>query len=251
MSSSASRAVEILECAHHGPYQAARVDLGKLRLPPSRCPRCVAEGEAAEQAACRASEAALRRKMRIEQCGIQGRYLEASFATFKATTEPQRRAVGACAAFCDDFSPTAGQTLFLIGPTGTGKTHLISAIVRHVIEHHDRNALLLSGPALIRRVRSTWGNSQQTEEDVLDELGGVALLAIDEIGLTVPTESELRILFEVIDRRYANRRPTLMASNLNLVQLAELLGDRIFDRLSENHQVVVMNWVSHRCQAGG
>lgn len=231
-------------CTEHG-------SAGRLRR---ECPTChdemLARHAAAAQAETAARNAAARAERtarRLDLCGVEGRYRNATFDGYRTTIEGQRRALKTCTTFCETFSRDAGGTLFLIGPPGTGKTHLLSAMVTSVIKGHDCAAELLTGPGLIRRVRASWSKAaDQSEEQVLDELGRVSLLAIDEIGLAVPTESELRILFEVIDRRYSHGRPTLIASNLTLPMLAELLGERIFDRLAENHTAVVMSWPSFR-----
>lgn len=243
-------------CAVHGEYPVDRHSNGLLKGWSQWCPTCLAEQQArreaqaeADQRAHQARQKESRKMGRLNSCGAEGRYRHATFESFRATTDAHRRAVKACTTFCETFARDSGNTLFLIGPPGTGKTHLLSAMVKRVIEDHDCAAELVTGPGLIRRVRATWSKREQTEEQVLDDLAELSLLAIDEIGLAAPTESELRILFEVIDGRYVRGRPTLIASNLTLPMLAELLGERIFDRLAENHRAVVMQWPSYRTTA--
>jgi DNA replication protein DnaC len=54
-------------------------------------------------------------------------------------------------------------------------------------------------------------------------------------------------MFDVLDGRYREMRPTLIISNLNEKGLQDCLGSRVFDRLMEIGSVVVtFNWGSYR-----
>ena len=65
------------------------------------------------------------------------------------------------------------------------------------------------------------------------------LLILDEVGIQAGTENERNILFDVLNTRYADMRPTIVISNLKLVEITNYLGTRIIDRLSENGGQVV------------
>jgi DNA replication protein DnaC len=103
---------------------------------------------------------------------------------------------------------------------------------------------------LIRRVRATWRrDSERTEEDVLAMLASVDLLVIDEIGVQYGTEGEQTILFEVLDRRYCDMRPTILLTNQGKDGFRDYIGARSFDRLTETARWVSFDWASYRAQA--
>jgi DNA replication protein DnaC len=55
------------------------------------------------------------------------------------------------------------------------------------------------------------------------------------------------MLFDVLNARYANQRPTILIGNLTADELEEYLGERIMDRLLESGSAVVpFTWESYR-----
>jgi DNA replication protein DnaC len=60
------------------------------------------------------------------------------------------------------------------------------------------------------------------------------------------TEAERLQLFEVIDRRYALSRPTVLLSNLVPGDIKAAVGERSYDRLREGAKMLKCNWPSHR-----
>jgi DNA replication protein DnaC len=60
------------------------------------------------------------------------------------------------------------------------------------------------------------------------------------------SDSEQTILFEILDRRYAEMRPTVLLTNQDRAGLKSFVGDRVFDRLSETSRWVAFDWKSYR-----
>ena len=56
---------------------------------------------------------------------------------------------------------------------------------------------------------------------------------IDEVGRQYGTQAERAMLFEVINARYVDMKPTVIVSNFDGPHLKEYLGDSIFSRLAE------------------
>ena len=129
-----------------------------------------------------------------------------------------------------------GVSLIFLGPCGTGKTHLACGIAHEAISR-GHTALFVSVSTLIRKVRASWGT--KTEEETLKVFTDCDFLILDEVGIQAGTENERNILFDVLNARYADMRPTIVISNLKLVELTNYLGTRIIDRLSENGGQVV------------
>lgn len=238
-------------CEKHGEY-ASKNYYGSMW---SGCAKCAQETEDAKRAEAVAAARREKTDARLRLSGLEGRFFETTFADFDAATPQQQKVLQACRDYAAGVSFDGGSGLWLIGPPGTGKTHLGGAMVRYVIEERQHSAAIHSGREIIRMLRSTWGNKEHgrtwdgratTEEDMINDLGRMALLVIDEIGVGFGSDSEHVQLFDVIDLRYKYRRPTVLLSNLPTKGLKEAMGDRAYDRLREGAQVLACNWESHR-----
>ena len=101
---------------------------------------------------------------------------------------------------------------------------------------------------LIRMYRATWKKDcDYSESDVINELTTVDLLVLDEVGVQYGSDSEKMFVFDVIDGRYRNMLPTIIASNLNMDGIKECVGERCVDRMREDGgKVVAFDFESQR-----
>ena len=246
-------ATEQRQCDVHGAY-TARQRYGSYW---THCPACLAEVEQRQQereAERRRVQQEVADAQRLEWClrlsGIEGRFARATFDSYDAPLPAQAAALSTCKTFAVDFKPDAGGGLWLIGPPGTGKTHLGSAIVSHVIREHKRSASIHGVHEIMQMLKGSFGkraaDDAETTEEVLERLGTQSLLVLDEIGVARDSEWQREQIFTIVDRRYRLERPTVVISNLPAAELKEVLGQRAYDRLREGSRQVLMSWPSHR-----
>jgi DNA replication protein DnaC len=243
-----------MECETHGPITERGISLfgGADRVIWHGCGKCNAELREREEEAERAAEEK-RRQARIEQriqsAGIPQAFRDRTFDNYEAESSEQRYALMVAREFANHFYRDHlpnGTMLVFGGNPGTGKSHLALAILQHVMKRHT--GMYIDAMSLIRRVRATWRrDSTETEEDVIATLGEqIDLLAIDEIGVQRGTEDEQAIMFDVLNRRYRENRPTILLTNLDGHTLKEFMGQRIMDRLHERAEFVPFKWESYR-----
>lgn len=202
--------------------------------------RILAEQRAAKQ---RASERLLGRS------GIPARYRDKTFANYQAGTPEQRRVLGLCRAYAAHVQRAQlGDSLVLVGTPGTGKTHLACAIVAEVLAA-GRSALLISMSEALRLMRASFApDAAYSEREAIAMLTGVDLLVMDEVGMAIGNDDKRRaMLFDVLDARYSDLRPTVLVSNLSRDELTDYLGERLMDRLCEGGSVLIaLDWESYR-----
>lgn len=243
-------------CATHGEYQSTgqRVVLGKLRKEIwSRCPGCV-EDERRVERERKIADAEARNRARLEemlgQTMIPARFLGKTFDTYRCSTPEQEVALQICRGFAQSFDSAlkAGSCLVLSGKPGTGKSHLAGAILQAILPRHV--GLYVTVMDLIRSVRDTWRReSSVSESEILSRLTALPLLVIDEIGVQYGTDGERAVLFDIMDRRYRDMRPTILMTNLEKAGFKAAIGDRVYDRLTEVAKWVPFEWQSYRATA--
>ena len=73
------------------------------------------------------------------------------------------------------------------------------------------------------------------------------MLIIDEVGTQTDSDWEKLQIFNVIDGRYQNMKPTVLISNLSAEEVQSVIGERSVDRLREEGAFVIpFNWPSKR-----
>jgi len=251
-------------CPTHGHYQSTgvRYAIGKLAKEVwTPCPDCEEARVSAErQAAAEKTAAAAKARLEalLSEAAIPARFIGRTLATYRAETAEQKRALAVVSEFANNFAEhrAKGDSLILLGAPGTGKSHLAAAVLQAILPEHC--GLYTTCAGVIRAVRATWRpNSERTEAQVLQVLATVPLLVIDEIGVQYGTDSEQNILFDLLDRRYREMMPTILMANLRLKRekdakpagLREVLGERIYDRLTEIAKIVTFEGESYRARA--
>lgn len=109
----------------------------------------------------------------------------------------------------------------LLGPPGTGKSHLVQAI---------GNAVILQGWAVAYREAHVLleqlaeAQLDGTRKEYMAFMGKVPLLIIDDLGMRKLPHTAAEDLLEVIMRRY-ERASTILTSNRPVEDWGKLLGD--------------------------
>ncbi len=152
--------------------------------------------------------------------------------------------------------PKRQRGFVLSGPVGTGKTHLLSAALRHLTLEAGVRCGYVEISLLYATIRRGFQEGKSGGE-IIGPLSEVTVLAIDELGKGRGSAFELETLDELIARRYNANKVTLFATNYSLKPpeerqqrgyidtaasleagkesklLAERVGDRIYSRLCD------------------
>ena len=131
------------------------------------------------------------------------------------------------------------EDVVLLGPPGTGKSHLSQAIGRAAINQGHKVAYRQTHDLLEQLADATLDGKRKA---FFAEFEAVPLLIVDDLGMRKLPASAAEDLLELIMRRY-ERHSTLMASNRPVEDWGKLLGDTaavsaILDRILHHAHVL-------------
>jgi len=247
-------------CEKHGSFEqrVRRMSLGNAGISTkSECEACLRERLAILKSDTQAIED--RRKDSIItrlmcDLNLPQRFSEATLDNYQPVNPEAARCLKLCKAYASKWADRRkqGGGLVMCGKPGTGKNHLALSIAKHVINEHQQAAMFTTALRVARAFKSTWGkNAERTEYDVIHAYTDPDLLIIDEVGVQFGSESEKLILFEVINTRYEQMKPTILISNLPLEELSAFIGERVIDRMNDGGGcTLAFTWDSYRSRGG-
>ena len=121
--------------------------------------------------------------------------------------------------------------LLLIGPTGTGKTHISTAVARELI-HKGYDVIYDSTQNILSdfeadRFKSGYGR----EDDRSDKYLECTLLIIDDLGTEFSNQFTLATVYNLLNTRQNKGLATIISTNLSPDELARKYEDRIYSRI--------------------
>jgi len=221
---------------------------------PTLCPECSAQAGLEDEVARVKAREEARERLRqqwLSTCGLGLRFQGSTFESWESRAG-LRQVLSQCQAYADQFPvdeiPIGFPSRWLYSKThGLGKTHLVAAITHRIFDRWEGDpegarcpVRYETGPGLLLRVRRAYDRPrdsdvwQESEADIYDELRGVPLLILDDVGdreKESPSEHTRRVYFHVIDQRYANGLPVVFCSNVEGVELERVVGTATFSRL--------------------
>jgi DNA replication protein DnaC len=224
---------------------------------PARCPFDTCDGSGfqvdeetntARDCACRAQRVANARAHRLRE-RVPRRYMDLSWErnplTLIAQDPGNKDSVRQVRLYCKNIGRklAAGEGLWIMGHTGTGKTTL-GYMIAATATRAQHSVLSFNAVALLNRLRAAVNpDSRETSEEIIKTLTEVELLHIEDLRVVRPTEWVLEQLYLIVNARYEEQRAIVFTSDIDSDadgplqpsprELAEHIGSRTFSRLME------------------
>lgn len=183
----------------------------------------------------------------MEQLGSRYSPTLASLDTYRIEHVNQRPVVAALRAANVEEMVKAGRGIVLLGAVGTGKDHLLAAMLYRAVQA-GFSCRWLNGQEFYGELRDRM-DSGASEDKRFRELKTPDVLAISDPIPPVgsPTSWNVTQLYRLLDRRYRDLRSTWVSMNAASVQDAdEMLSSPSWDRLRESALILKCFWPSYR-----
>lgn len=183
---------------------------------------------------CECFEPTMARR-RISASGISEPFRSKGFKNFDTRENPQlKKASAICVEYCKNYKyikDSRCNSILLLGQVGGGKTHLALASANALLDYQKIRVVYVPYREMITRLKQNI-----TDEDnytrAIDTFKKAPMLVIDDLLKGRTTDSDINILFEIVNYRYVCGLPVIVTSEKitgELLDFDSAIGSRLIE----------------------
>ena len=145
-----------------------------------------------------------------------------------------------CEGFCGNFDEKNEENLLLYGTTGLGKTFMSNCIAKNLL---DQGKIVIYQTAfnildIISKHKFHSNYNDKANDMEYEMLFEADLLIIDDLGTELTNSFTNTELFNIVNSRLIKGQKTIISTNLEPSEIANVYTDRIFSRLFSQFTVL-------------
>ena len=151
-----------------------------------------------------------------------------------------RKVMGEILSLCREYAAgfsLKSESLLMMGGTGLGKTHLSLAIARAVIDQ-GFDVFYIPVQNLMSQLEHEKFSRSGDEKDSLSFVLEADLLILDDLGAEFPTQFTSATIYNIINSRMIEGRPTIINSNLDMKTIEARCSERTVSRLIGGYKIL-------------
>ena len=227
-------------CTQHN---VAKVQAGPNQI----CPKCAMDLVDSQNKNRQKEIDQMVREKHFAGAMLPERHAGSGFRNYIAQLPGQHNSLNQSVSYAKNILIGVKNNFVMVGKTGTGKTHLACATARTLL-NKGKYARYITSEDMAQKIMDAWDNKvpDSTEKSVIYEFTQYDLLILDEYGLN-DRDKRRELVHKVLYARYDRMKPTMLISNLTLIELQKDLGDRLWSRFQQGGLTVVeCNWTDQR-----
>lgn len=184
---------------------------------------------------CKCREVKIYKRI-LEKSGISEEFQKKTLENFITTNKPQQiiNAKNMSIRYVKEFDnllkDSKHNSIAFLGQVGSGKTHLSIAIANELMKKNIGVLYMQYREAIIHLKQSIMDEENYNRE--IDKYKKSTILLIDDLYKGKITDSDLNIMFEIINYRYLKGLPIIVSSELSvdsIIGIDEAIGSRIVE----------------------
>ena len=176
-------------------------------------------------------------KNQWKACGINPEMINCTFGNFNVYNSISERMKDTALSYVnefDDIRRSRKNSIMLCGQVGCGKTHLIMAIAVNMIKCNMK-VVYMPYRDVITKIKQNILDEEYYRKSI-SKFQTCEILLIDDLFKGRVNESDINIMFEIINYRYLNFLPIIVSSEFtveDLLRFDQGVGSRIFEMCSD------------------
>lgn len=172
-------------------------------------------------------------KTHWERAGINPEQSNLTFSNFSVWNESSKRAKDIALSYYKDFNEiksTRKNSILLCGQVGGGKTHLSIALALNFLRKGIKVLYMPYRDAIVKIKQNIMDDEYY--QRIISKYQLTEVLLIDDLFKGKITESDLSIIFQILNYRYLNNLPVIISSECSvdkLLYIDEGIGSRIYE----------------------
>ena len=175
-----------------------------------------------------------RQKYIIERSGLSEIFRQKTFDNFEVG-RPEKiiKALHMCKRYADNFElirRERNNSIALLGQAGCGKTHLLLAIFNRLMSESVGVCYMQYREEMTKLKQCI--TDAENYQNSISRFKTVPVLMIDDLYKGKITESDVNIMFEIINHRYIKNLPMMISSEKSMESILEVdegIGSRIYE----------------------
>lgn len=191
---------------------------------------------------CKCYEVNKAKKM-WDAAGIDMEQAKQTFTNFEEWNESSKKAKKKAIDYYQKFNTVKAErsnSIAFIGQVGSGKTHLSIALAVNFLKK-DISVVYMPYRDVITKLKQNMLDEEYYQKE-LNKFKDAEVLLIDDLFKGKMTETDINIMFEIVNHRYLNHSPIIVSSEFSvdkLLDFDEAIGSRIL-QMCKNYTIEIV-----------